>query len=116
MSIKNEKEIEGAKLDDDKMKNVLKRVLIGPEDGFKGYYMRSFELGPGGYTPEHKHDWPHIFYVVSGRGIIRINGKDNFAIEGTHGFIPSNELHQFLNNDEVPLKFICIVPEKGENQ
>jgi len=114
MGMHHETEKEQIELEGEKLKNAYKRILMGPEEGFKGYFMRVFELKSGGYTSEHKHPWPHINYVVSGRGIIRIDGKDNIADAGTYGFISPNALHQFVNDGVEPFKFICIVTEEGE--
>ena len=39
--------------------------------------MRLFTLKEKGNSPRHTHPWPHINYVVSGRGVLYIDGKEN---------------------------------------
>ena len=53
---------------DDGIEGVVKRVLVSPADGWDGWVMRLFDVDPGGHTPRHAHDWPHINFVASGRG------------------------------------------------
>lgn len=45
------------------VKDVRGRVAIGKADGAERFCMRVFELGAGGFTPRHRHDWEHeIFF------------------------------------------------------
>ena len=76
--------------------------------------MRIMTVEPGGSSPQHKHDWPHINYVISGNGTLMIAGTDYPIEKGTCAFVPSNEEHCFKNTGEEPLEFICIVPTRGE--
>ncbi len=48
---------------------VKKQVMIGPEDGSNEIVMRYFRLAPGGSTPHHAHDWPHLVKVEVGKGV-----------------------------------------------
>lgn len=86
------------------------RWLISKERGAKNYEMRLFEVEKGGYTPLHSHNWEHEVYVLEGRGIVRSGEKKIGIKKGSVVFIYPNELHQFLNNDESNLKFICVIP------
>jgi quercetin dioxygenase-like cupin family protein len=98
------------------LKNVVKRVLITPQDGWKGWVMRHFEIGPEGYTLKHSHPWPHINYIIKGQGMLYIDGKEYEITEGSFAYIPSNALHQFINIGKDVLELICIVPEEGESE
>lgn len=96
------------------VRDVLKRVLVSPADGWEGWVMRLFEVGPGGHTPHHRHDWPHINFVVSGHGEL-VLGDDVLEIEaGSFAFVPAGERHQYRAAADEGLAFICIVPERGE--
>ena len=114
MIVANEKEIEGLKLEHETLKDVTKKVLVGPEHGWEGWVMRLFWLDPGGYPPLHKHPWPHINYAVKGKGILHLDGKEYDIEEGSYDFIPSNLMHQIRNNGDVEFGIICIVPEEGD--
>ncbi len=89
------------------------KVLVGPDEGWKGNVMRTFELEKDGYTPKHSHPWPHINYIIEGEGVLFLNGKENHVKKGSFAFVPENELHQFKNVGDKKFVFICIVPEKG---
>lgn len=103
----------GTIIDNPEVKDATMKVLVGPEEGWKGNYMRVFELGAYGNTPKHSHDWPHINYIIEGEGTLFLNGVENPIKAGSYAFVPPNELHQFKNTSDKKLKFICIVPEEG---
>jgi len=95
--------------------NVFKKTLVGPPEGWTGWVMRLFTLTGDGRTPRHTHPWPHINYVVQGKGVLYLNGEEHPVEAGTYAFIPDNAEHQFINRDEREVfRFICIVPEEGD--
>ena len=106
-------EVSGTLVTNPLAKDALMKVLVGPSEGWGDHVMRVFELQPGGYTPKHAHDWPHINVVLEGKGTLFINGIENPVEAGAYAYIPNNELHQFKNAGDKPFKFICIVPKDG---
>ncbi len=114
MPVGHVKETLGTRIDNDLMKNVLKKVLISSQDGWDGWVMRLFELGEGGYSPRHSHPWPHINYIVSGQGTLHLDGVDHLLQAGSFAYVPGDAIHQFLNRGEEEFRFICIVPEEGD--
>ena len=46
------------------------RWLLGADDAPENFYMRLFELAPGGHTPRHGHPWEHEVYVLEGKGTV----------------------------------------------
>ncbi len=108
-------DIESVELKGDKLKNVLKQVVIGPEQGWKGHVMRMFTLTEGGHTPRHNHPWPHINYIVAGKGVLFHEGKESVLSPGSAAYVPAGTEHQFRNDSPEDFKFICIVPEEGEH-
>jgi len=111
--LNNEKNIEKVIVNHPDAKNTFMKVLIGPEDGWEDYVLRTFELSEDGHSPKHSHDWPHINYVLEGSGVLLLNGEENEITKGSIAYVPSNEIHQFRNTEKEPLKFICIVPKQG---
>ncbi|MDN5351302.1 MAG: hypothetical protein PWQ12_218 [Clostridiales bacterium] len=113
MIVGNFKNLEAAKIMNPAAVNAAMKVLVSPAEGWEGYVMRVIELGEGGHSPEHAHDWPHINYVIEGKGTIRI-GDDIHEVEaGGFAYVPANAMHQFSNTGAGDFKFICIVPERG---
>jgi quercetin dioxygenase-like cupin family protein len=94
----------------DQMKGVAGRVVIGKNDGAKSFYMRVFEVASGGYTPKHTHDWEHEIFVYSGKGEFFSNGKWHPAKGGDVVFVPGNEEHQIRNTGKDLFVFVCLVP------
>ena len=96
------------------IEGVVKRVLISPEDGWDGWVMRLFDVDPGGHTPKHAHDWPHINFVAAGRGELHLDGEDYALGAGSYAYVPAGHEHQFRAAADEPLSFVCIVPEAGD--
>jgi quercetin dioxygenase-like cupin family protein len=93
---------------------VVKRVPLSPREGWEGYVMRVFDVAPGGHTPRHTHAWPHINYIIAGKGSLYIDGVDHEVAAGSYALVPAGATHQFSNAAQEVLRFICIVPEEGE--
>lgn len=64
------------------------------------------ELGPGGHTPDHKHDDMERGVVISGKGIIK-QGNNRIEIQANDFFEIASEDHQFINDGDEPLVFVC---------
>jgi quercetin dioxygenase-like cupin family protein len=107
-------EIEAAPVEMAGAEGVLRRMAVGPEQGWEDYAMRVFTLTPGGHTPRHRHGWPHINYVISGKGVLSIGGEAKEIRGGSVAYVPDDVEHQFRNAAEEDLVFICIVPRRGE--
>lgn len=93
--------------------NVRRQILLGPDQGWQGWVMRLFTLGPGGHSSRHTHPWPHIVHVNGGEGTIFVDGKDCTVEAGHVAYIPGGLEHQFTNRSQSDFSFICIVPEEG---
>ena len=107
--------IEAKPMEGEGVKNTLKRILIGPKEGWDSHVMRLFTIGKGGNTPRHKHPWPHINYVVEGKGILYMDGKEYEVKKDCVAYVPSNVEHQYINTGDEDFVIICIVPREGEN-
>ena len=94
-------------------KNSSMKVLVSEQEGWEDHVMRLVEVEVGGFTPKHAHPWPHINFMVSGKGELMIDGVATPVEAGSYAFVPSDTLHQFRNAGEEQFKFICIVPKRG---
>jgi len=95
------------------VKDASIKVLVSPNEGWEGHVMRVLEVGVSGYTPKHQHPWPHINYIIEGKGELMINHQYYNISAGSYAYVPQDTIHQFKNIGTIPLKFICIVPEIG---
>ncbi len=113
MKITHYNEILPVTMNNDLVKDVAGRVLIGQEEGAPNFCMRFFEMGPGGYTPKHTHDWEHEVFVHQGNGEVFVDAKWHPLSPGSAIFVPPNVVHQFKNTSEKIFTFICLVPSKA---
>ncbi len=95
------------------LRSVQKQILVGPRDGFTGY-LREFTLEPGGHTPYHQHDWHHVVYVLEGEGTLRTEEGERPLAKGSVVYAAPGSLHGFANPGRGVLRFLCLVPEKGD--
>jgi len=115
MTVGDWRDVAGVELSGEDIAGVVKRVLVGPRDGWEGWVMRAFELAPGGHTPRHRHRWPHINVMLEGRGTLFLDGEAHEVGAGGFAFVPAGAEHQFSNLGEDRFGFICIVPEQGDS-
>jgi quercetin dioxygenase-like cupin family protein len=88
------------------------RWLITKEMGAPNFAMRLFEMKPKGHSPFHSHPWEHEVFILEGEGfVVSDEGEKKFKA-GDVVFILPDEKHQFRNNGEKTVKFLCIVPLK----
>lgn len=96
---------------------VSKQILIGRDDGSEEVVVRCFRLEPGGATPYHSHDFPHLVKVEEGEGVaVDADGNEHSLHVGRLVYIPDNEMHGFKNPGTAPFVILCIVPGRGEKQ
>ena len=117
MIIKKDLDVPELPVREEEVKDVLRRVLIGPDDGSTSIIMRYFKILPGGNTPHHSHEHEHVVKVEKGKGIVLDEyGKENIVSQGQSLLIEGNKRHQFKNSFETPFEFLCIIinPEKSQ--
>ncbi len=88
-------------------------AIISERDGAPRYSMRLFEVPRGGVIEEHSHEWEHEIFVLEGSGLVKVGDCVHEVSPGSALFIPGEVPHSYMNGDEIPLRFICIVPNEG---
>jgi quercetin dioxygenase-like cupin family protein len=114
MFVSNIKNLDEIKVTAPGVVNAFKKSLIGPLEGWDGWVMRLFTLRDRGCSPRHAHPWPHINFIMCGRGLLYAEGKETALEEGSIAYVPSNAEHQFSSTTDEDFAFICIVPEEGD--
>jgi quercetin dioxygenase-like cupin family protein len=116
MKIKDDSDVPEILLEEEDIRDVYRKILIGPQDGSSRIVMRLFKVLPGGNTPYHRHPFEHVVKIEKGRGIIVSESEEEIAVsQGQNVFIPENEKHQFKNPYEEPFEFLCIIPNLGND-
>ena len=112
MKIVDYKEVKAEAVDFEDVKDVRVRWLISDKDKAPNFAMRLFEVGPGGHTPLHTHNWEHEVFILEGEGVAN-NGEREFKIKsGIVIYVAPEERHQFRNIGVDTLKFLCLIPIK----
>lgn len=89
---------------------VTVRWVISKKDGAPNFAMRIFEVEPGAASPFHTHPWEHEAFILAGQGHVRDETGETPFQEGDAVFIAPGEKHQFVNDGDEVLRFICVVP------
>lgn len=116
MILKNDAETPQVPVEEEEVNNVLRKILIGPEDGSHNIIMRHFKVLPEGHTPLHRHSHEHVVKIEKGKGIVvRETGEEVEVLPGQSLLIEENEKHQFKNPFTESFEFLCIIlnPDKS---
>ncbi len=92
------------------------RWLVDEKDGAPNFAMRQFEVAPGGYTPRHSHPYEHEVFVLEGSGVVFEGDTEHPLRAGDVIFVKPDEVHQFRNTGDAPMKFLCMVPNSATKQ
>ncbi len=116
MKIKHDSNVTEVLLEGEGIRDVYRRILVGPEDGSSRIVMRYFKVLPGGNTPSHSHSFEHVVKIEKGRGlVVDPSGEEIPVSPGQSVFIPEHEKHQFKNPYEESFEFLCIIPNLGKD-
>jgi len=106
--------VEAVEVEEAGARDVRVRWLVSPEDGAPNFFMRRFELGPGGRTPLHSHPWEHEVYILEGEGVVLASGRESSFRPGDAIYIPGGEEHRFAATGRRGAAFLCLVPRHDE--
>lgn len=107
-------EIEKIPLPMEKGKGGYVRILIDKETtGAKNYSLLLSEVDPGFSHVKEIHEVEHGFFILSGQGIITINGKNYEVGSNTAIYVPSHTPHQMKSVGTQPLKYIVLYAPPG---
>ncbi len=110
MKLCNFKDVELKEVTDKGAKGVSIRWVISKNDDAKNFYMRVFDVQPGGHTPYHQHLWEHEVFILEGEAEVVTADGPRRAPAGTVVFAKPQEFHQFRNAGEKLMRFICLIP------
>lgn len=92
------------------------RWLVDEKQGAPNFAMRQFEVAPGGFTPRHSHPYEHEVFVLEGEGVVLEGDVEHPLRPGDFVLVTPDEVHQFRNTGQSPLKFLCLVPNSSVGQ
>ncbi|CAC9889110.1 unnamed protein product [Aureobasidium pullulans] len=63
-----------------------------------------------GYLAHHRHTQSEIYYIISGKGEVTVDGKVHAVTGGSTVFIPGDAEHGIKNTGEQELKWFYVFP------
>jgi len=103
-------DVELQQVEEKDAKGVAVRWVINKEDGARNFFMRVFDVQPGGNTPYHQHAWEHEVFILEGEATVVTEDGKHSAPAGNVVFVLPEELHQFRNETDTLMRFICLIP------
>jgi mannose-6-phosphate isomerase-like protein (cupin superfamily) len=89
------------------VRNLLNDTLVRSESRFA---LGTQTVAPRAFIREHTHDRvEEVIFVLSGRGIARLDGVDHALEPGSCVYVGRNRKHHFLNPHDEPLTFLWLV-------
>jgi mannose-6-phosphate isomerase-like protein (cupin superfamily) len=86
------------------VRNLFSDKVIASHNKFA---MGTQTVAPGCFIREHTHDRnEEIIFVVSGRGLVKVDGKEIPLEVGSCVFLGHNRKHQFINPGPEPMTFV----------
>ncbi len=116
MKVSHYEKVEQAPVTMEGSKGCQVRWLVDPSSGAPNFAMRQFEVAPGGYTPRHSHPYEHEVFVLEGQGVVYEGNTEHSLSAGDFVLVTPDEVHQFRNTGDVPMKFLCLVPNSSIGQ
>jgi quercetin dioxygenase-like cupin family protein len=111
MIVKKYDDVEKTGVTEEGAQSVSIRWLIGKDSQAPNFYLRHFEIEPGGHTPFHTHPWEHEVYVLEGSAQINTKSKSIPLEKGSFALVMPGEEHQFENTGDTTFKFLCAIPD-----
>src|SRR5262245_6537677 len=72
-----------------------------------------YRLGRGEADPQTPHSEDEIYYVMSGRGVLRVGGRDHALGPGEAAFVPARAEHRFHDIAEDLTLLVVFAPAEG---
>jgi quercetin dioxygenase-like cupin family protein len=70
--------------------------------------VNEFEVAGGGFVEPHSHPTHEFYYVLSGRGVMTIDGEDRDIAQGDLVYIPPDKIHTLRPvSDTAPIHCFC---------
>lgn len=116
MKVANTENIEAKEVQMEGAKGCTVRQLVGQNDGAPTFAMRQFEVAPGGHTPRHFHPYEHEVFVLEGEGVVFEGDTPHALKAGDVVLVKPDEVHQFRNTGDKPMKFLCLIPNSATDK
>jgi mannose-6-phosphate isomerase-like protein (cupin superfamily) len=105
-AIVRERDVEPESWSDPARGDVTFRTIFGTEVRTPEFTLGVTELDVGGWLGHHPHEPAEVYYVLSGEGVVSIEGREHPVGPETAVYIPGNTEHAIRNTGDRPLRFV----------
>ena len=88
----------------------FKRLISAERTDSYGIVLGVCTIPPGGVLVNHSHPKEEIYYILTGQGVVEIDGEARPVSDGAAVFIPNNAEHSLKNVGTEQLKFLYTFP------
>ncbi len=85
-------------------------LLSGEKTTSEALTMGLAELPPGAQFVRHWHEQPETYFILSGSGVVEVDGVVQEVGVETAVFVPGSAWHQVINTGAVPLRLVYTFP------
>jgi mannose-6-phosphate isomerase-like protein (cupin superfamily) len=65
-------------------------------------------LEVGGWLSLHRHEAPEVYQILTGEGVVSLEGTEHAVRSGSGVYIPSNTEHGIWNTGGTPLELVYV--------
>ena len=106
--------VEPLEIRTEEVRQVLKHVLVGPDDGAPNFVIRYFHVPIGDNTFYDQHPHEHGIVILHGKARVQINQEFHELGPLDASFIAGNDIQQLVNIGDSPLGFLCVITRQAE--
>jgi mannose-6-phosphate isomerase-like protein (cupin superfamily) len=89
---------------------LLREILHGSKDNLEiGYSLAHALVAPGQSSLPHRLKTSEVYYVISGKGRMRVDDETRDVDRGQAVYIPPGAVQSIENTGRSDLEFLCIV-------
>lgn len=91
--------------DDHRGRLTFRTVFSADSTATRHFVTGVADLDEGGYLALHRHEQAETYHVLSGSGVVSLDGVEHLVGAGSHVFIPSFAEHGIRNTGTQTLRF-----------
>jgi mannose-6-phosphate isomerase-like protein (cupin superfamily) len=73
-----------------------------------------YRLPAEGQDPQQPHNEDEVYYIISGQGMIHVNGQDRLVKEGTTVYVAARDRHYFHSISESLTILVFFAPAETD--
>jgi mannose-6-phosphate isomerase-like protein (cupin superfamily) len=84
------------------------RATLGPHVGCTVLEQSVLELAPGGSAPRSAGEREEVLFVLSGRGVLRLDGSEHALEPESGAYLAPGERYELHNSGDEPLRLVAV--------